>query len=73
MVSFKGAHFMRDIILTGSVANFAQEVLEEQLTLSVRGIGGQGVEPFGHREALLDFVVQLLFAQHVHQFDTNES
>ena len=39
----------------------------------MRGLGGQGVEPFGHREALLDFVVQLLFAPHVHQFDPNES
>jgi hypothetical protein len=36
----------------GFVANFAQEVLKGQLPLSRRGLCGQGVELFGHREAL---------------------
>ena len=57
----------------GFVANFAQEVLKGQLPLSRRGLSGQGVELFGHREALLDPVFQLLFSQHVPQFDANES
>jgi hypothetical protein len=57
----------------GSVANFAQEELKGQLSLSVRGLCGQGVELFGRGEALLDAVVQLPFSQHVHQFDADES
>jgi hypothetical protein len=56
----------------GSVANFAQEVLKGQLPLSVRGLCGQGGELFGRGEALLDSVFQLLFSQHVHQFDADE-
>ena len=57
----------------GSVANFAQEVLQGQLPLSVRGLRGQGIELFSRGEALLDSVFQLPFAQHVHQFDADKS
>ena len=35
------------------VANFAQEVVKEQLPLSTGGLGGQGVEQFGRSEALV--------------------
>jgi hypothetical protein len=58
--------------LSGSVANFAQEMLKGQLPLSVGGLCGQGGELFGRGEALLDSVFQLLFSQHVHQFDADE-
>jgi hypothetical protein len=62
-----------DTTATGSVANFAQEVLKEQVPLSVGGLGGQGIEPFGHREALVSLLShQLPFLEHVHQFDSNE-
>jgi len=55
-----------------SVANFAQEVLKGQLSLSMRGLCGQGIELCGRGEALLDSVFQLPFSQHVHQFDADE-
>jgi len=60
-------------VSAGSVANFAQEVLQGQLPLSVRGLRGQGIELFSRGEALLDSVFQLPFAQHVHQFDADKS
>src|SRR2546426_1407364 len=37
------------------------------------GLCGQSVELFGHGEALLDPTCKLPFAQHVHQFDANQS
>ena len=40
----------------GFVANFAQEVVKEQLPLSAGGLGGQGVEQFGRSEALVSFL-----------------
>ena len=57
----------------GFVANLAEEVLKGQPPLSRRELRGEGVELSGHREALLDPVFQLLFSQHVHQLDANES
>ncbi len=58
----------------GCVASLAQEVLKKLLPLSVGGLGGQGAEPFGHREALVSLLSpQLPFFEHVHQFDPHES
>ena len=54
------------------VANFAQEVMKGQLPWSVEGLRGQGIELFSRSEALvsgLDY--QLLFLDHVHEFDSN--
>ncbi len=48
--------------------------MKGQLSLSVWGLGGQGVELFSRSEALvsgLDY--QLFFLDHVHEFDANES
>jgi len=66
-------HAENPCIPLGSVANFAPEVLKGQLSLSVRGLCGQGVELFGRGEALLDSVVQRPFSQHVQQCDADES
>jgi hypothetical protein len=50
----------------GFVANFAQEVVKEQLPLSAGGLGGQGVEQFGRSEALVSLLHhQLSFPDHV--------
>jgi hypothetical protein len=55
------------------VANFAQEVMKEQLPLSAGGLGGQGVEQFGRSKALVSLLNhQLSFPDHVHEFDADE-
>ena len=55
------------------VANFAQEVMQGQLSLSVWGLSGQGVEQFGRSEALVSGLDhQLFFLDHVHEFDPNQ-
>src|SRR6266446_3124649 len=51
MLGCKPCHWTS--ILKGSVANFAQEVVQGQLPLSVEGLSGQGVEQFGRSEALV--------------------
>ena len=57
----------------GSVANFAQEVVQGQLPLSVEGLRGQGVEQFGRSAALVSSLnYHLFFLNHVHEFDTDE-
>jgi hypothetical protein len=38
--------------ISGSVATFAQEAMQGQLSLSVRGLRGQSVEQFGCSEVL---------------------
>jgi hypothetical protein len=56
----------------GSVANFAQGVMKGQLSLSVWELNGEGVEQFGHREALTSCLDrQLSFLEHVHEFNTS--
>ena len=58
----------------GFVANFAQEVVQEQWPLSVGGLGGQGGEQFGRREALVSLLNhQRSFPDHGHECDTDES
>jgi hypothetical protein len=49
-------------IVTGSVANFMQEVLKGQLPLSARGLGGQDGELFGRGGALPNPIFKLPFA-----------
>ena len=61
-------------ISAGFVANFASEVVKEQLPLPAGGLGGQRVEQFGRGEALVSLLNhQLSFPDHVHEFDTDES
>src|SRR5262245_14777920 len=60
-------------ILEGCVANFAEEVVKGQCSLSVEGLSGQGVDQFGHSEvldALLNY--QLPFLEHVHELDPDQ-
>jgi hypothetical protein len=57
----------------GFVANFAQEVMKGELPCLWRGLGGQGVEQFSRREALIPLLdYQLPFLDHVHEFDADE-
>ena len=57
----------------GSVANFAQDVMRGQLSLSVGGLRGQSVELFGRSEAFVSGPDQQLFLlDHVHELDPNE-
>ena len=57
----------------GCVANFAQEVMKGQLSLSAGGLSGQGVEQFGRSEALVSGLDhQLFLLDHVHEFDTDQ-
>jgi Helix-turn-helix of DDE superfamily endonuclease len=59
--------------LSGCVANFAQEVVKEQLPLSVGGLGGQRVEHFSRSAAFVSSLNHhLFFLNHVHEFDTDE-
>ena len=52
-------------------ANFAQEGAEEAGALSVKGLGGQGVELFGCSKALVSLCNHHLpFFEHVHELDT---
>jgi hypothetical protein len=57
----------------GCVANFAQEVVKGQLPLSVGRLSGQGVEQFGHSDALVSGLhPHLSFLDHVHELNPNE-
>jgi len=57
----------------GFVANFAQEVMKEQLPLSGWGLSGQGRELFGHGEALFSGLNHhLSFLAHVHEFEPDQ-
>ncbi|SRR6266545_3992183 len=59
--------------LSGFVANFAQEVMKGQLSLSVWGLSGEGVELFSRSEAFaFSLNSQLFFLDHVHEFDTDQ-
>jgi hypothetical protein len=59
--------------LAGFVANFAQEVMQEQLSLSVGGLRGQGIELFGRSEAFVSLLDhQLSFLDHVHEFNADQ-
>ena len=59
--------------ISGSVANFAQEVLKGQLSLSVWGLRGAGAEQFGRSEALFSGLHhQLPFLEPVHEFDSDQ-
>ena len=54
----------------GFVANFAQEVMKGQLSLSVWGLSGEGVELFSRSEAFaFSLNSQLFFLDHVHEFE----
>ncbi len=54
----------------GCVANFAQEVMQEQLPLSVGELRGEGVELFGCSEILVSLLdYHLSFLDHVHKFN----
>jgi hypothetical protein len=58
----------------GCVANFAQEVMQGQLSLSVGRLRGQGVEQFGRSEPLFSGLHHhLSFLDHVHEFDPDQS
>jgi hypothetical protein len=55
--------------LEGMCSNFWVGTWRAPLGCRLRG---QGVELFGDCEALFDPLFQLLFSQHVHQFDANK-
>jgi hypothetical protein len=57
----------------GSVANFAQGAVQGQWPPSVWGLCCEGVELFGHREALVSCLNhQLPFLEHVHELDPRQ-
>ena len=57
----------------GFVANFAQEVMKGQLSWSVEGLGGQGIELFSRSAAFFSSPhYHLSFLDHVHEFDPDQ-